>query len=96
MDIGKGDWVECIDASPCGVCGDPGLVIKALYRVEEIGRIKDNFTGFECMGVRLFNFNHPLGLSGTRGWLGAPRFRLIHRSSESLILQLLQPIHEDA
>jgi hypothetical protein len=84
--IGPGDFVECVDITPCRVCGVPNLNLGAIYRVEDVVRAlrSNNKWGWLLIlqGVRS---------AGTQGGFGLGRFRPVYRPSADLIRQLEQP-----
>lgn len=91
--IGPGDWVECVDASPCPRYGDPGLRLGALYQVARTERRRDEITGYEGDGVLLSGYRHPSrGVEKKSDWLGASRFRPIYRPKADLIESLKAPV----
>ena len=85
MDIGPGDWVECVDASdsPHHLLSCP-LVLGAMYLVVELHpEDAAGEVGVETRSIpeRIFR---------------ASRFRPIYRPKESLIQTLLEPVDEMA
>lgn len=87
--IGPGDFVECVNAEPCALWGDPGLREGGIYQVEAVAMRRDSVSGFEGAAVRLVGYVHPT-TEGVR-WLGADRFRPIYRPNADLIESLKQP-----
>lgn len=90
-EIGKGDWVECVDAS-CRGYGDwePGAqpVEGALYTVEDV------FDGLDGPTIDLREIKRgPLALMfwGRRVGYGVDRFRPIYRPKSELIESLKAP-----
>lgn len=82
--IGKGDWVECIDASPHKATGIAILVVGAIYRVRDTETIR------EKSGVRLHGVVLPIHPSGKEyGWVPA-RFRPIYRPRPDAFSDLLK------
>lgn len=89
--IGKGDWVECVDASPSVVTGESILVAGAIYRVSAIvGPDAYGAMGLQLVGVALTANQRLWGL----GWL-IDRFRPIYRPSADFIEKLKQPVSTD-
>ena len=82
--IGPGDWVECVEASPCWFYGPTGLTRGALYEVCHVGPGECE-SGF---GVWLVGFRS----NGPRGGYGIHRFRKVYRPNADLIQSLLRPV----
>ena len=86
--IGPGDWVECVDASPCSMYGPPPLTVGALYRVERIREFEPEVIDGWCLWLVGVRANSP------EGAFGGGRFRPIYRPKSSIIEQLKQPVSE--
>lgn len=81
----RGDWLECIDGSPCPHTGD-SLTAGRLYRVREVVRL----TGEKKPALRLVGAtrtSHSLGYERT--W-EANRFRWAAPSRPGPVAQLLE------
>lgn len=78
-DIGVGDWVECVDASPMNVSNLPSnLVAGALYCVEKLSYVPRGYKNsgnplIGLVGVRSPNW----GAAQVKGCFGLWRFRPI-------------------
>lgn len=85
--IGPGDWVECVDASPCRRIGFTSLVHGRLYRVSALG-VPD---GSGERGLIIAEAPHPDTTRYGVGW-ALRRFRPVYRPRAHLIESLLKPV----
>ena len=86
--IGKGDWVECMDASPHLQMGHKSLVSGGIYRVLELhpaGSIRGDRMAYED-AIDLVGDSLPYPFT----W-SVSRFRPIYRPKSSLIESLKRP-----
>lgn len=94
MDIGPGDWVECVDGSRVSRCPDCDWLPESwpveglVYRVVDVGV---NLFGESWVELAEFREIDPSGL--VVAW-DVDRFRPIYRPKESLIQTLLEPVDE--
>lgn len=81
--IGKGDFVECIDARPCPVYGPVSLIVGAIYTVDWIETEAKNKDGFaiHLVGVRS---------GGPKGGFAARRFKPISGGKPGMFNELLK------
>lgn len=87
MDIGVGDYVECVDASQGMISDDCGLVLGAIYQVERLEDAYHGRTLCESCGVHLVGM--PCA-SRTAGW-DISRFRPVYHPKQSIIEALKAP-----
>jgi hypothetical protein len=94
--IGKGDWVECVDASPMRHI-PTGLVAGCIYCVEGLTPARMEGNSSLGSGLLLVGIRHP---GNWRGDFAASRFRPIYRPNSELLESLLrkadEPVRVDA
>ena len=92
--IGPGDFVECVDASPTRGGWPVPFVAGAVYLVERLHVYSDAWACAGAIAVVIRGCPNPYN-GGEDGW-NPGRFAPVYRPKQSLILDLLQPIKEDA
>jgi hypothetical protein len=93
MDIGAGDWVECVSFQGIMVCGNsesnaPSLIVGRIYQVEEVfppSRFADGESGISVQEVKDIDEN------GNRWAFCLECFRPIYRPKSSLIESIKTP-----
>ena len=87
--IGPGDWVECVNATPCLGCRRPvELVQCAVYRVTALAPTDAD----GCAGLFLYEAEPCARCSGGVYGFDLRRFRPIYRPKSSIIQGLLSDI----
>jgi hypothetical protein len=95
MDIGPGDFVQCVDDSPAAWTGQKLLVAGRVYRVRSVETDTEAPDGRVGPGVTVDGLRLPPSDNGRETCWRLSRFRQIYRPKSDLIARLLAPIDED-
>lgn len=94
MDIGPGDFIQCVDASPAAWTGDRLLVAGKVYVVRSVEPDTEAPDGTVGPGVTVDGLKLPPSDNGKETCWRLSRFRLIYRPKRDLISRLLAPVDE--
>jgi len=96
MNVGPGDFVQCVDDSPAAWTGQKLLQSGKVYRVRSVETDTEAPDGSVGPGVTVDGLKLPPSDNGKETCWRLSRFRLIYRPKDDLIIRLMLPIEEGA